>query len=210
MISRRGHCLYCVSPYKEESGSCACTSCILNKAHCYSGDGHRWSLGRTILRALRLVISRNAMVSLPCQDACKEETFYSLASWNGRRDCKGREGRVCSFQKLQKLGFGIWGKRCTVVPLGGEAGVVEARPEECDGVGQAEPWGRAAGCQLCAGSIVRRSLEIQKRRAHWRILIKVFFNSKYWDGGKWLVLREVASGSGKCCFSLSHRAYAKQ
>lgn len=66
--------------YKEETGSCVCTSCILNKASCYFGDWHRWSLERTGLHAPYLVISRNAMVSFPCQEVCKEEMFYSVAS----------------------------------------------------------------------------------------------------------------------------------
>ena len=158
-------------------------SCILNWASCYFGDWHRWSLERTILHALYLVISRNAMVSFLCQDACKEKIFYSLASWSSRRDCEGRGGRVCSFP-LQKFGFGILGKKHAGVPPREEAAAIKAKTEECNGLSQAELvslWGRAAGCWLCSGSMVRHSLEIQKHRAHWKFLMKVFFNRKYWD-----------------------------
>lgn len=146
-------------------------------------DWQRWSLETAILHIPYLVIRRSAMVSFLCQDACKEEMFYSLASWNGRRDCKGRGVRACSFP-LQKFSFGILGKKHTGIPPQEEAAALKAKTEECNGVGQAELvslWGRAAGCSLCSGSMVRHSLEIQKRRAHWKLLMKVFFNRKYWD-----------------------------
>lgn len=102
MISRRGNYLYfrfrffkarCqVQALQGGVWSHACTSCILNRARCNFGVWHRWSLERTTLHAPYLVISRNAMVSFLCQDACKEKMVYSLASWNGRRDGEGRGG----------------------------------------------------------------------------------------------------------------------
>lgn len=129
-----------------------------------------------------------------CSILCHQQWFHSLVRMLLKKRCftlylreiagetaRGKGPSVLF--PLQKFSFGILGKKHTGVPSWEEAAAIKAKTEECNGVSQAEfvsLWGRAAGCWLCSGSMVRHSLEI-KKHSFWKFLMKVLFNRKYWD-----------------------------